>query len=396
MGALAGLRLLHEIDRHCRLETGKRGGFIDVLDLLQSLEHATDDVGKLLPESLFIQDVLLQIRLEPLIERAKIMRLLFKILVEIRRKLLELRECPLHLIDCIAADGVVGNMAHVFLLRGIAEIFFPLAEPLQPPNHLIRGGTALEQGGELPPDGRQLPRVILPQNARLEALLDIRSVRDHHLILLGVPHICNSKEEMPERIVQKLAFSELLREIHLENIVCGAVRRVDLLLHHAHRIFGIRLACPFKCTGDIGGELRHVVELHDLIWMTCGDAVDIPVDKLSKAVRQHIPLIADAVRGVRAQLRACRRRDWTIERRIDVNPRLIGSRILLLILKEEDHLLVRRNPLDRAQHERRELMHTVNHNAVCIQMKIIRRPLRCPPQRLQQRRIDERLIEVAG
>ena len=63
MRALAGLRLLHEIDRHCRLETGKRSGLLNVLDLIETHKHAAEDVVELLVQNMCIEHVLLQIRL---------------------------------------------------------------------------------------------------------------------------------------------------------------------------------------------------------------------------------------------------------------------------------------------------------------------------------------------
>ena len=129
--ALRGIRFLHEVDRHRRLETGKRGGLLNILDLIETHKHAAEDVVELLVQNMCIEHVLLQIRLELLIEAAEIMRLPFKILIEIRRQFRQLRQRFSEPVDFIGGDIVVCKMAHVFLFLRVRHVSLILPQPTQ-------------------------------------------------------------------------------------------------------------------------------------------------------------------------------------------------------------------------------------------------------------------------
>ena len=180
--ALRGIRFLHEVDRHRRLETGKRSGLLNVLDLIETHKHATEDVVELLVQNMCIEHILLQIRLKLLIEAAEIMRLPFKILIEIRRQFRQLRQRFSEPVDFIGGDIVVCEMAHVFLFLRVRHVSLILPQPTQTRKHLFDRSASFKQGGHPAPDRRQLSRMLLFEDSRIKTFPDVSRITNHHLV----------------------------------------------------------------------------------------------------------------------------------------------------------------------------------------------------------------------
>ena len=97
----------------------------------------------------------------------------------------------------------------------------------------------------------------------------------------------------------------------------------------------------------------------------------------------------------RPKLFAAEVRHRAVERRININPRLINILILLLIVEKQNDLLMLCGRFNRTQHDRRKLMNAMNDDTIQWNAAAVERLVGCLLHRVQERLVHFRLVDIA-